>query len=326
MASKPGRADLNDLPETLVERERWMFRLHRLKQPREAQYLRMAIQQCQGECPTVREVEFYAEPSAAVEFPDWAIVVNTEEGPLSPENSHLFVSLIRQCEDWKQLLFQQIAHADMDEAFAAAEPRPLCALLTGSGRQWCQFQREPWRGMQEVLKNRNLPIWGACGGAQILAILEDTGVDKPWDCPRCRDPTSPKSPIYTHIGHTGPAKCGDFSKNLSERGKYKVRIVARDPAFEGLPELFETMEAHYGQIAYLPKGWVRVVTKGSKGVTENQCIQVADRYIYAAQFHIERPGTPETSQKIMSNFLKAAKRWGGYNPNGKPVPPPEPLQ
>jgi GMP synthase-like glutamine amidotransferase len=96
--------------------------------------------------------------------------------------------------------------------------------------------------------------------------------------------------------------------------------------FEGLPELFETIESHVGQIEYVPEGWVRVVTKGPQGLTENQCLRVADRYIYATQFHMELPGTPEPSQKIMSNFLTAAKRWGGYNPNGEPVALPEPLR
>jgi len=28
----------------------------------------------------------------------------------------------------------------------------------------------------------------------------------------------------------------------------------------------------------------------------------------------------------MGNFLSLAKRWGGYNPTGKPVPAPEPIK
>ena len=48
-----------------------------------------------------------------------------------------------------------------------------------------------------------------------------------------------------------------------------------------------------------------------------QCLRVADRYIYAAQFHIEMNGTPATSRAIMANFLRLAREWGGYNPSGK---------
>ena len=53
-----------------------------------------------------------------------------------------------------------------------------------------------------------------------------------------------------------------------------------------------------------------------------QCLRVKDRYIYAAQFHVEMAGTPENSRHIMSNFLKLAKEWGGYNPAAKPIVEP----
>jgi len=315
--------DWQNLNETRVQRERRLFRLHRLAEAREVRCLRLMIFQSLDAAPALREVEFFAEPTAKIEFPDWIAVVSTDEQTSPPDAPGLFVNLARQCAGWEHSQSQQMPHGEFDEDYLAAEPRPLCAFFTGSFLDWCQVKREPWRGVQQVLKNRNLPIWGACGGAQILAILEETGVDKPWDCPRCRDPADPKLPIYTHIGHTGESPCGDYSKCIGERGKYEVRIVARDPVFEGLPELFETTESHVGQIDYVPDGWVRVVTKGPNGLTENQCLRVADRYIYAAQFHMELPGTPEPSQRIMSNFLAAAKQWGGYNPKGKPVAPPE---
>jgi hypothetical protein len=170
----------------------------------------------------------------------------------------------------------------------------------------------------------HLPIWAACGGAQGLAILADTGVDKPWDCPHCRDPQNPKSPIYGHIGHRGATlrKCGDYSECLFERGKSRVLALADDPVLEGLPREFEIMESHCGQIEYAPKGWVQIATKGTGGQTNVQCLRVKDRYIYAAQFHIEMAGTPENSRQIMSNFLKLAREWGGYNPSAEPVAVP----
>ena len=38
----------------------------------------------------------------------------------------------------------------------------------------------------------------------------------------------------------------------------------------------------------------------SVGEFTNQCLRVADRYIHAAQFHKELPGTPEPLQSIMT--------------------------
>lgn len=309
----------DDLPGTSISQERRMYRIHRLPQAVEARYLRMLIRESTGDGPSLREVEFYAEPSSEIEFTDWVVSISSlEDSRLSSEPCD-FTRLIKQCEGWDHLQVQHVWHGDVDEVFVAAEPRPLCAFLSGSFLEWCQRSREPWRGVQQVLANRNLPMWGACGGAQVLAILEETGVDQPWDCPRCRDPNHAKLPIYSHIGHTGDSECGDYSRCIAERGKFRMQIVARDPAFEDLPEQFEIMESHVGQMAYVPDGWARVVTKGPGAHTANQCLRVKDRYIYAAQFHIELPGTEENSRRIMSNFLSLAKGWGGYNPEGKDV-------
>jgi GMP synthase-like glutamine amidotransferase len=82
------------------------------------------------------------------------------------------------------------------------------------------------------------------------------------------------------------------------------------------------MESHCGQIEYVPKGWIQIATKGADTQTDLQCLRVKDHYIYAAQFHIEMAGTPETSRRIMVNFLKIAKSCGGYNPAAQAVPSP----
>jgi hypothetical protein len=162
-------------------------------------------------------------------------------------------------------------------------------------------------------------MWASCGGAQGLAILAETGVDRPWDCPHCRDPLQPGTPIYTHLGHTAQRPCGDYSGCLFELGPHWVRRVAADPVFQNLPEEFEVMESHCGQIEWAPAGWSLIATAGPGAKTKTQGLRLNDRYIYAAQFHIEMKGTPEASRLIMQNFLTLAKSWGGYNPNGTPL-------
>jgi len=74
------------------------------------------------------------------------------------------------------------------------------------------------------------------------------------------------------------------------------------------------MESHCGQIEWPPDGWDLIMGAGPGTQTKTQCLRVKGRCIYAAQFHIEMKGTPETSRQIASNFLGLAKRWGGYNP------------
>jgi hypothetical protein len=323
-ASDDGKA-WRDLPTTAVADERRMFRLHRLPEAVTARFLRLSIASAVGDCPTVREVEFFASPKAAVAFPPWAVVVDTTGEDRVPRAGTPFLTLARLCAGRAGLPGQCVWLGEFDEAFIAADPRPLCAFLSGNFIDWCQQKRAHWRGTLEVLRAGRLPIWAACGGAQGLAILSEAGVDQPWDCPHCRDPQNPKLPIYTHIGHTGKRACGDYSACRFERGPHHVLQTADDPVFRGLPREFRVMESHCGQIEWAPKGWVRIATCGTGGLTKTQCLRVLDRPIYAAQFHIEMDGTPAASRAIMANFLRLAEKWGGYNPQAKPLPAPAPL-
>ena len=308
-------------PLAEIKNETRLFRLHRLSRSHRARFVRLRIDAVHGGYPTLREVEFYADPRSPVPFPSWIVAVNTTHDPRLPNHGQEFIPLAKSCPGWDQLEAQQVWLASFDEEFLRVEPRPLCAFLSGNFKDWCEVDRRSWRGVEQVLKRKHLPMWASCGGAQGLAILSEYGTDQPWDCPHCRDPRHPKTPLYGHIGHTGQRPCGDYSACVFERGPVMVRSLSEDPAFAGLPREFRVMESHCGQIEWPPKGWELMVTAGADAKTKTQCLRLRDRYIYAAQFHIEMAGTPETSRQIMGNFLDLAQSWGGYNPRGRPVAP-----
>ncbi len=310
-----------DLQETSIKSERRLFRVHRLARAHRTRYLRLHITGVFGTYPTLREVEFYEGSGDKISFPPWMIVVNTTDDSHLPSHGQEFIPLAKSCAGWGHLHAQQVCLGSFDEWFLATEPRPLCACLSGNFKDWCEVDRSWWRGTEEVLRKKHLPMWASCGGAQGLALLSEYGTGRPWDCPHCRNPAHPKTPIYTHIGHAGHRPCGDYSACVFERGPHRMRQLSQDPAFAGLPREFTAMESHCGQIEWPPKGWELVVTAGPGTKTKSQCLRVSDRYIYAAQFHIEMAGTPEISRQIMRNFLTLAETWGGYNPHGKSVSP-----
>lgn len=295
-----------ELPGTRVENERRLLRIHRLPAARRVRFLRLHITGVHGETPTLREVEFDADPRHRWEVP-WVLAVNvTHDGSL-PGHGQEFIPLARSSQPG--LAAQQIWLTDFTPEFLAIEPRPLAAFLSGSFKDWCEVNREHWRGTQRVLEARAVPLWASCGGAQGLAILAETGVDQPWDCPHCRDPRQPRLPIYTHIGHTGTRPCGDYSACVFERGPHAIRPVKADPVFAGLGPEFSAMESHCGQIEWAPRGWELIATAGAGTATRTQCLKLRGFPIYAAQFHIEMAGTPETSRRIMANFLSEAGKW-----------------
>jgi hypothetical protein len=320
-ASDDGRT-WRDLSAAATDDKR-LYRLNRLPEAVTTRFLRLLIAAATGEAPTLREVEFFADPKAAVTFGPWVVAVSTTGDDKLPGETMSFLTLARSCKGREHLQGQCVWLGDFDEGFVSAEPRPLCAFLSGNFIDWCQQDRRNWKGTQEVLRAGHLPMWASCGGAQGLALLAEVGVDKPWDCPHCRDPKDPKSPVYTHIGHTARLPCGDYSACRFERGPHNILQLADDPAFRGLAREFKAMESHCGQIEWPPKGWVLIATCGDGALTKTQCLRMKDRYVYAAQFHIELAGTAATSRAIMGNFLKLAEEWGGYNPDAKAVAPPE---
>jgi GMP synthase-like glutamine amidotransferase len=85
--------------------------------------------------------------------------------------------------------------------------------------------------------------------------------------------------------------------------------VEDDVVFRGLPDAFQVMESHCGQLEWPPAGWSLIATAGAGTLTKTQCLRRDGLPIYAAQFHIEMAGTPENSRRIMSNFLTLAKKW-----------------
>lgn len=294
-----------ELPGTRVEDERRLLRLHRLPAARPFRHLRLQVTAAHGEAPTLRELEVDADPRRRWEVP-WVLAVNVTHDPALPGHGREFIPLARAARPG--LAAQQVWLADFHPGFLAIEPRPLAAFLSGSFKDWCEVEREPWRGAQRVLETRAVPMWASCGGAQGLAILAETGVDRPWDCPHCRDPRRPRLPIYTHLGHTGTRPCGDYSACVFERGPHLIRPVRSDPVFAGLGAEFPAMESHCGQIGWAPRGWELLATGGPGTTTRTQCLKLRGFPIYAAQFHLEMDGTPETSRRIMANFLAEAAR------------------
>ena len=245
----------------------------------------------------------------ASERPKFVLIVNSTEERTSREGEQ-FVPLIRSVPGWENTDTRLVWVGDFGPWLMQLQPKPLAIFLSGSFKDWCEVNREHWAGVEQVLKQKSVPIWASCGGAQALAIISETGTHKQWDCPHCRDVHAPKLPIYTHLGHQIPGKaCGDYSGCVFEKGVTSIHVLRRDEVFDGLFDEFNVMESHCGQIARPPRGWDLIATAGEGSLTRVQCIKRRGAPIYAAQFHVEMKGTPESSYHIMRNFLAEVERW-----------------
>jgi hypothetical protein len=316
----------NDLTETRIENENRAFRVHRLEHAVEARWFRLRIDAATTVTagPMLREVEFYPETDSPITFPDWVLSVNITDRPASKDGlGH--VEVLRAAVADEVILAQHVDVSCVTPEYVSIEPRPLCMFLSGSYKDWCEVDRGAYRGVEQILAQRLLPIWGSCGGCQLLAILAETGTRQPWDCPHCRNAHEPKLPIYTHIHCAHPPgaspKCGVYDHCEFERGPHVLQIVHADPVLEGLPATgqFTCQESHCGQVDYLPPGWTLLATHGPGGKTKNQLMKVAGHPIYAAQFHIDLGG--DHAKVLAQNFFGVARRW-----QRPPDTPPAPGQ
>jgi hypothetical protein len=312
-----------DIEESVISGEKRLFRIQRFNSQIVTRHLRLAITGCAGSYPTLREVELYGDTDANIIFENWIVPVDITNEPGIPYgNTSWFVAVARRCSGWGSVQAQQMWVGDFNEAFLNVEPYPLCLFISGSFDEWCQVNRSYFTGLQEVVLNGNIPIWGSCGGAQVLGLINEPGCQNPWDCPRCRYNHNPAwSPIYRHIGYINPGiepqACGDYSNCIYESGAYLIKKMISDPVFAGLSDPFYVLESHCGELAYLPAGWSQIGGKGAGTLTNIQCFRKNDKPIYGAQFHIENDFNTDTNNnatRIMTNFLGLAQQWGGYNP------------
>lgn len=287
------------------------YRVWRFPHRPEARYIRFWVPESESSLQEIvlREVELYSDPQDAVTFPPWILAVNVTHDPRLPGHGQEFIPLAQSSSPEMQLQAQQVFLTSVRPDFLKSEPKPLAVFLSGSFKDWCEVDRQQWKGIEQVLRQRSVPMWASCGGAQALGILSEYGTRHRWDCPHCRDPRHPATPIYGHIGHTAMHPCGDYSGCVFERGPHEIRTLLDDPVFQGLPNAFQVMESHCGQLEWVPKGWRWIATAGQGTQTKVQCIRYGTAPVYAAQFHIEMTGTPEVSKQIMKNFLTLAQAY-----------------
>jgi len=335
-----------DIPGSKVAGETRLFRIITFSTPLRARYFRIKITSATGSAPAIREIEMFSDRRDNVKADPWFYVVNAaverRDRLTVLESMDGFLSAARQSEGWENVQAQDIQATDFNENTLKPEPSPFCAFMTGSFLDWCQVERSNYTGVEEVLKNRNLPIWASCGSAQLLLILEQHGSRVPWVCPHCEwtrpdyYKTAPRPFVVGHVGCQGHPKCGElYGFCVGENNKqdipygqaeYSFTKVVPDPVFQGLPDPFRVVNRHWCEVKFLPQTWVLIATKcpGPEGLTKHQIMRVRNRYIYACQGHPEmaayaggRDGLP-----LIKNFLDLAYGWGGYNQDGKDVPDP----
>ncbi len=170
-------------------------------------------------------------------------------------------------------------------------------LSCGSGTPWEQFVRNDWTREFEIIREARVPVLGICGGHQVIGMAY-------WH-PRRELGCSPIRRL----------KPGEKDENVGthlegyfvEKGLLPVRIVKRNPLFNGLGKVIYVDEHHYCEVKELPPGFDLLASTEECRI---QAMKHRMRPLYGVQFHpqIFDEEHPD-GKRILENFFEIAQQY-----------------
>ena len=152
---------------------------------------------------------------------------------------------------------------------------PDTVILTGSNYMLSKPDtRMVFRPEMDLVREVDLPFLGICFGHQI-------------------------------IGATFGSEVVDLGHNIREFKE--VRLLGKEPIFDGLPGSIRVSESHRQALNRVPQGF-RHLAESATSQVEAMCHQ--ERPLYGVQFHPERSDDKHPHGRIIiQNFLKLAAKF-----------------
>lgn len=204
-----------------------------------------------------------------------------ETKPASEYGGRKLRAKVEQLTGLKCLLvhFTQVTGQDLDR------PHLKAILITGRSKSFSKAQDRQFYGL---IRNTRIPMIGFCGGMQLIGRAFAAKVAP---LRKLRPDEKDPNPKY----HPGLFK---------EWGFLPVKILRRDPLFDGLPDEIIVCERHAFQMTVVPPEFDLLASSPACRV---QAIRHKDRVLYGTQFHPEAYDNAHLhGKKVLENFFRAA--------------------
>jgi len=157
---------------------------------------------------------------------------------------------------------------------AVLQKDPDIVILTGSNFMLSKPDtRMVFRPEMDLVRETDLPFLGICFGHQL-------------------------------IGAAYGSQVMDLGHNIREFKE--VKLLGKDPLFDGLPSSIRVSESHRQSLTRVPEGF-RHLAESTTSQVEAMCHQ--ERPIYGVQFHPERSDEKHPHGRIIiQNFLRLAAK------------------
>jgi GMP synthase (glutamine-hydrolysing) len=153
---------------------------------------------------------------------------------------------------------------------AVEEKSPDLVIMTGSNFMLSKPDTKTvFKQEMEMVKTLDLPYLGICFGHQLIGAAYSVEIED--------------------IGH-------------SVRAYKDVKLIERDPVFEGLPSMIRVHESHRQALSELPREFRHLAESSTSRI---EAIAHRSRPVYGVQFHPERSDDKNPHGRILiQNFVK----------------------
>jgi|GEM_PF-357230 len=166
--------------------------------------------------------------------------------------------------------------------------RPAFLALSPNGVPWCRYKGRNGEDLDDffsalrvIVEKMEVPVVGICGGHQALALAFG--------------------------GKVGPIKGGEddcfpYKNKPTERGRRNIRVIEKDPIFNGMGQTINLVENHFDEVKKLPPGFIHLA---ENDLSHFQIIRHPTKPAYGVQAHTEYfHGSRPDGGTLLRNFLK----------------------
>ena len=246
-------------------------------QPIESRYFRLLIKEWYGYAPQINAITLYSPgkpPVPKAPQKDYVLLIGNQQ------NGFTFTELAKYIEGLDLgLKTLTVPHYEASlEMIRGLQKKPIAIILSGSDAGYQNLPMFEFNGEYEIIRQGKIPLLGICCGHQLTVMAYG----------------------YTYVRAMGWLDITSLDleafKSISP-----VRIIKKDPIFQGIPNPFIAAEVHSWSVAHLPEDYELLAVS-----TYVQALKSKSKFLYGEQFHAEIDVPYNQAKPYLDNFLKMA--------------------
>ncbi len=245
--------------------------------PVKARYFRLRIREWYGYAPQINAIILYSPgkpPVPPAPSKDYVLLIGNQL------NGATFTELADYVEGLDLgLKTLTVPHHEVSlEMVGKLKKKPVAIILSGSDAGYQNLPMFEYNGEFEIIRQGKIPLLGICCGHQLTVMAYG----------------------YTYVRAMGWL---DITSLDLEAFKSidPVKIIKKDPIFEGMPNPFIGAEVHSWSVAHLPEHY-EVLAES----TYVQALKSKAKFLYGEQFHAEINVSYNQAKPYLYNFLTMA--------------------